>query len=103
PGEEPRSELVYELEKGTKQTLGMSMDMVMTLKMGAQAVPPVIIPRMMMGLDMTAIDKDAGGDWKIDALLQRVSLEPKGAQQQEIAKQMRPHIEGMKGLTMAYF
>lgn len=103
PGAEPRSELVYDLTKGVKQSLGMSMDMAMSLKIGPQAAPPVILPRMMMGLDMTAADKDARGDWKIDALLNRVTIEAKGAQQEQMAKQMRPHMDGMKGLTMAYF
>lgn len=103
PGSEPRAELVYSLTKGAKQTLGMSMDMVMGLKMGVQAMPPVVIPRMAMFLDMTPGEKDSGGDWKVDALLQRVAVEPKGPQQQEMARQIAPNVEGMKGLTMAYF
>jgi hypothetical protein len=86
-----------------KQSLGMGMDMVMSLKMGHSAMPPMTIPRMVMNLDMTVGEKDAGGDWKIDAALLRVGLEPKGAQQQQMADQMQPHVDGMKGLTMTYF
>jgi hypothetical protein len=103
PGAEPREVLTYALDKGVKQSLGMGMDMVMSLKMGQSAMPPMAIPRMVMNLDMTVGDKDAGGDWKIDAALLRVGLEPKGEQQQQMATQMQPHVDSMKGLTMTYF
>lgn len=103
PGAEPREVLTYALDKGLKQSLGMGMDMVMSLKMGHSAMPPMTIPRMVMNLDMTVGDKDASGDWKIDAALLRVGLEPKGPQQQQMADQMQPHVDGMKGLTMTYF
>lgn len=103
PGGEPRAELTYALDKGAKQPLGMSMDMMMTLRMGDQAPPPITIPKMVMVLDMVVGDRNAQGEWKIDAALGRATVEPAGAQQEAMAKQMRPQIEGMKGLTMNYW
>lgn len=103
PGGEPRAELTYALDKGAKQPLGMSMDMTMTLRMGGQAPPPITIPRMVMVLDMVVGDRNAQGEWKIDAALGRATVEPAGDQQEAMAKQMRPHVEGMKGLTMNYW
>jgi hypothetical protein len=103
PGAEPRAPLSYELEQGSKHRLSMGMDMLMSIRMGDQAIPATSIPRIVMGLDMLIAEKGAEGDWKIDANLDRTSLEPKGDQQRAIADQMLPSIEGMKGMRMSYW
>jgi hypothetical protein len=103
PGSEPREMLSYALTKGSKHALNMGMDMVMSLRMGAQQVPATALPRMVMGLEMLVADKNADGNSKIDATLSRVTLEPKGAQQEAMATQMRGQMDAMKGLTMGYW
>jgi hypothetical protein len=103
PGAEPRAPLSYELEQGSKHRLGMGMDMLMSIRMGEQAIPATSIPRIVMGLDMLIAEKSAQGDWKVDANLDRASLEPKGDQQKAIAQQMLPSIDGMKGMRMSYW
>lgn len=102
-GAEPREKLAYALDKGTKAILDMTMDMTMSMKMAGQSMPPTAVPQMVMGMDMTVADKNGTGDAKIDALLSRVGLSPKGPTQEMMAKQILPQIEGMKGLTMGYW
>ncbi len=102
-GSEPREKLAYMLDKGSKAPLQMSMDMTMSMKMAGQSIPPTAVPQMVMGLDMSVADKNGAGDAKIDALLSSVGLSPKGPTQEMMAEQIRPQIEGMKGLTMGYW
>jgi len=103
PGAEPRAPLAYELDQGSKHRLGMGMDMLMSIRMGEQAIPATSIPRIVMGLDMLIAEKSPQGEWKVDANLDRAGLEPKGDQQKAIADQMLPSIEGMKGMRMSYW
>lgn len=103
PGAEPRAPLAYDLEQGSKHKLDMGMDMLMSIRMGEQAVPATSVPRIVMGLDMLIAEKGALGDWKVDANLNRASIEPKGDQQKAIAAQMGASIDGMKGMRMSYW
>lgn len=103
PGAEPRAPLAYELDQGSKHRLGMGMDMLMSLRMGEQAIPATAVPRIVMGLDMLIAEKGPQGDWRVDANLDRASIEPKGEQQKAIAAQMLPSVEGMKGMRMSYW
>jgi hypothetical protein len=102
-GAEPRSDLSYALNKGSTQKIQMNMDMVMAMKMGPKALPPTTIPTMTMLLDMTTADKNPSGEWKIDSKLTQITINPKGAQQEQFASAMRPQVEGMKGLGMGYW
>lgn len=102
-GAEPRAALAYELAKGSKHKLDMGMDMLMSIRMGDQGLPATAVPRIVMGMDMLIADKGPQGDWKINANLDRVGIEPKGPQQEAIAAQMRPSIDGMKGMRMDYW
>jgi predicted small lipoprotein YifL len=102
-GAEPRSDLSYALNKGGTQKLQMSMDMVMSMRMGAKSLPPTTIPTMSMQLDMAITDKSPSGEWKVDSKLTRVTVSAKGAQQEQMAAAMRPQVEGMKGLGMGYW
>lgn len=102
-GAEPRSDLSYALNKGSTQKLRMTMDMVMGMKMGSQALPPTTIPTMTMLLDMTTTDKNPSGEWRIESKLTQVTINPKGGQQEQFAAAMRPQIETMEGLGMGYW
>jgi len=103
PGAEPRSDLSYALAKGVTQKMVMTMDMAMGMKVGSQAVPPTSLPRMSMGMDAATVDKNAAGEFKIDSHLTTVSVDPSGAQQEQMARALRPQLEGMRGLSMAYW
>jgi hypothetical protein len=103
PGAEPRADLSYALVKGTTQKMSMSMDMSMAVKTSAQALPAQALPRMTMGLDASTTDKSPAGEFKIDSILSTVGLEPAGAQQEQMARALKPQLEGMKGLTMGYW
>jgi hypothetical protein len=102
-GAEPRSDLSYALTKGSTQKVQMSMDMVMAMKMGPQTLPSTTIPTMTMLLDMTTADKNPSGEWRIESKLTQVTINPKGAQQEQFAAAMRPQIEAMEGLGMGYW
>lgn len=103
PGAEPRADLSYALTKGATQKMTMHMDMTMAMKVQGQTVPPTTIPRMSMGLDTTTIDKNPGGEFKVDSRLTTVDVVPNGGQQEQMAKALRPSLEVMKGLSMGYW
>ena len=103
-GDEPRAAMAYTFHKDQKQALKVSLDMTMGLKAGVRSLPPTPIPRLSMTLDLTAGDGDPGGDFHIDAMVRGIEVEAKKAgQDAEIAAAMRPHLEGMKGLSMGYW
>ena len=103
PGAEPRSDLSYALTKGASQKMSMGMDMTMGIKTQGQALPPTAIPRMTMVFDATAADKSPAGDVRVDSRLTAVSIDPNGGQQEQMARALRPQVEAMKGLGMAYW
>lgn len=103
PGAEPREALAYALTTGSKPQLDMNMDMVMSLQMGDQALPPTALPRMVMGLDILVGERGPDKSWKIDAALERVGLQAKGPQQEAMASQMRAPMDKLKGLQLGYF
>lgn len=102
-GAEPRSDLSYAFVKGNSQKMVMAMDMSMGMKMQGQTLPATSLPRMTMGMDAATIDKSAAGEFKIDSHLTTVSVDPNGGQQEQMARALRPHLEAMKGLSMAYW
>ena len=102
-GAEPRSDLSYTLTKGTSQKMAMAMDMAVGVKTKGQTMPPTSMPRMTMIFDTTAADKSPAGEFKIDARLTSTSVDPSGAQQDQMAKALRPQIEALKGLGMVYW
>lgn len=103
PGAEPRADLSYALTKGAAQKMVMAMDMSMGMRVQGQQVPATALPRMSMGMDAATIDKNAAGEFKIDSHLTTVSVDANGAQQEQLARALRPQLEGMKGLSMAYW
>jgi hypothetical protein len=58
---------------------------------------------MTMTLDLTPAEKNAEGDWKVDAKLRDVTVDPKGDAQGKLAEALRPQLASLKGLTMAYW
>jgi hypothetical protein len=103
PGAEPRSDLSYGLSKGTSQKMAMAMDMMVGVKTKGQSMPQTPMPRMTMTFDTGVTDRNAAGEFKIDSRLVATSVDPSGAQQEQMAKALRPQIEGMKGLGMVYW
>jgi hypothetical protein len=103
PGGEPRSDLSYALSKGSTRTVVMSMDLAMAVKSQGQALPPASLPRMGMTLEAATVDKSPAGEFKIDSHLTGVSLDPNGAQQEQVARALRPQLDSLKGLSMAYW
>jgi hypothetical protein len=103
PGAEPRSDLSYALVKGSSQKMVMAMDMAVGVKTRGQTLPATNMPRMTMTFDTTVTDKNGGGEFKIDSRLTATAVDPSGGQQEQMAKALRPQIEAMKGLGMAYW
>jgi hypothetical protein len=103
PGAEPRQDLSYALTKGTSQKMAMAMDMAVGVKMKGQAMPQMPMPRMVMTFDTNVTDKNGAGEFKIDSRLLGTAVEPNGGQQEQMAKALRPALDGMKGLGMVYW
>ncbi|APR78407.1 Hypothetical protein A7982_03754 [Minicystis rosea] len=102
PGAEPRSDLSYTLSKGTTNKMVMAMDMAMGMKAQGQTLPTTTIPRMSMSLDAATVDKN-GAEFKIDSHLTSITVDANGGQQEQMARALRPQLETMKGLSMAYW
>lgn len=103
PGAEPHLDLSYTLSKGAAQKMAMAMDMAVSVKSKGQTLPQTPMPRMTMTFDTATGDKNGSGDFKIDSRLTATSVEPSGGQQEQMAKALRPQIDAMKGLGMAYW
>jgi hypothetical protein len=61
PGDEPRRELRYVFEPGTRERVTVELDMEMVLELADAPSPPVQLPRMQMVLDL-AIEELAEGE-----------------------------------------
>jgi hypothetical protein len=103
PGADPRSDLSYALTKGTSQKTAMAMDMTVSVKTKGQTMPQTPMPRMTMTFDISVADKNAVGEARIDSRLTGTSVDPNGGQQEQMARALRPQVEAMKGLGMAYW
>jgi hypothetical protein len=103
PGAAPRADLSYALTKGSTQRMSMAMDMSMGLKAQGQALPQQALPRMTMVFDTAAAERNPAGEFRIDSRLSNVAVEPNGGQQEQMARALRPQVESMKGLGMAYW
>ncbi len=103
PGADPRTDLSYTLAKGTSQKMVMAMDMAVGVKAKGQSMPQTPMPRMTMGFDTATAERSPAGEFKIDSRLTSASVDPNGGQQEQMAKALRPQIEAMKGLGMAYW
>ncbi len=103
PGAEPRSDLSYTLTKGTSQNVSMATDMAMSVRSGGQGIPQVPLPRMTMIFAAATADRSPAGEFKIDSRVTGATVDPTGAQQEQMAKALRPQIEAMKGLGLVYW
>jgi hypothetical protein len=101
-GAEPRAPIAYALTKGATVPFGMALDMTMGVKTSSRAVQPTAIPRLALGLDLTTTDVDASGDAHVDAKLTRAAAEPKGAEQEAMAKALDPALAALRGFSMSY-
>ena len=103
PGALPRAELRYALAKGTTSKMVMAMDMSMAVKVQGKTPPPTQMPRMSLGMSAAAADLNDAGEIKIDTELTTVSVDPSGEQQEQMARALRPQLEAMKGVSVAYW
>ncbi|MBK9259668.1 MAG: hypothetical protein IPM54_07480 [Polyangiaceae bacterium] len=101
-GAAPRAVASYALVKGAAKPLQMGMDLEMAMDAGGMKLPPTRMPRMNLLFDFTTGDR-SGVDWPIDGKLRKVSVEPKGAQQDQIAAALRPQLGALEGIGMNYF
>lgn len=101
-GAEPRSEAKYAVNKGTSKPLQMGMDVEMSMKSGELEVPSSKMPRMLLVFNFTTGDKSAA-NWPIEGKLTKISLDPQGAQQDQIAKLLSPQLGSVEGLSLNYF
>ena len=103
PGEEPRAAMGYTLTKGMQQPLRVSQDTAIAMKSAEGSTPSTPGPRLSTTFDLTAGENDPSGDWKIDAILRGIDVEPKGAAQEAQAAKLRPLLTGVKGMSMSYW
>jgi hypothetical protein len=103
PGEEPRAVMGYTLTKGMKQPLRVSQETTIAMKSAEGSAPSTPGPRLSTTFDLTAGENDPSGDWKIDAILRGIDVEPKGAAQEAQAAKLRPLLTGVKGMSMSYW
>jgi hypothetical protein len=96
-------DLSYALTKGASQKMAMAMDMAVGIKAKGQTLPQTPMPRMTMTFDTLTADRSAAGEFKIESHLVGTSVDPSGGQQEQMARALRPQVEGMKGLGMAYW
>ncbi len=101
-GAKPRAAASFALVKGAAKPLQMSMDLEMSMEAGGMKLPPTTMPRMILMFDFSAGDR-AGGDWPIDGKLRTISVDPKGAAQDQIAAALRPQLGSLEGIGMNYF
>jgi hypothetical protein len=99
----PRQAMSYALEKGRSQGIALALDMTLSLTSGGQAIPSTTVPRLTMLLDLATADQNAKGDYRIDAKLNKVTVDPKGPAQEQIATALRSHLGAMAGLGMGYW
>jgi hypothetical protein len=102
PGAEPRAVASYALVKGAAKPLQMGMDLEMGMDAGELKLPSTRLPRMVLVFDFSAGDQK-GTDWPIEGKLRNVSVEAKGAAQDQIAAALRPQLGALAGIGMTYF
>jgi len=101
-GAEPRSVAVYAIVKGQSKPLQMGMDLEMAMEAGGMKLPATKMPRMNLIFNFSTGDR-AGTEWPIDGKLSKISVEAKGAAQDQIAAALRPQLGSLEGIAMNYF
>jgi hypothetical protein len=61
-GSEPRTRLRYTLARSYKEHLAMSLRLTLSMDMAGMALPPMQMPLMTQGADVSVTDVSAGGD-----------------------------------------
>lgn len=101
-GAEPRATVAYAVTKGTSKPLQMAMDVEMAMESGDLKVPSSKMPRMLLTFNFTTSDK-AAAEWPIEGKLTKIDLAPEGAQQEQIAKLLKPQMGSIENLKLNYF
>jgi hypothetical protein len=79
------------------------MDMGVGIKMRGQSVPQTPMPHMTLLFDTNVADKNATSESRIDSRLTGATVDPNGAQQEQMARALRPQLDSLKGLGMGYW
>ena len=99
-GSEPRRELRFTPEKGSKQTSVMTMDMQISMSIDGQSPPQQVMPAQEMTMEITVQDVDAEGDitYSFEYTEMRVIKDPENPSpaEQAIENAIKP-LTGMKG------
>jgi len=101
-GAEPRAAVSYALTKGAAKPFKMGMQLEMAIKSGGFTLPRTKVPRMGMLFELTVDDKQ-GSDWPVAGKLAKITVEPKGDVEEQIAKGLREQLDPMSGFAMNYF
>lgn len=102
PGAEPRSAASYAMVQGAAKPLQLGMDLEMTMQAGELKVPTTAMPRMLLLFNFNT-GEPKSAEWPIDGKLSKISLEPHGPIQEQIAGALRPHVGQLEGIGMNYF
>jgi len=103
-GQDPKSQLVYDVKPKSKQRSTMKMDMTMSMSMAGQ--PPsapggMALPQIEIPMDLAAGDaKTDKGEIPIVVTVADVKVNPKSEQEKQMAKMMGPQLGAMKGLKI---
>lgn len=101
-GAEPRTIASYAIAKGAAKPLQMGMDLEMSMESGGMKLPATKMPRMNLIFNFNTGD-GAGTEWPVDGKLSKITIDPKGAAQDQIAAALRPQLGSLEGLGMNYF
>ncbi len=98
-GAEPRKVLRLHPKPGDKQTLGMTMNMAMEMKMGESEIPPIKMPAIKMTMDATVKSVSPEGDITYEMSMSDASVADDPNVMPQIAEALKSAFGGMKGTS----
>lgn len=100
PGKDPKAELRYAPKPNQKTTLTMTMEMGMTMKMGEQSAPAVVVPKMVSDIVTQVTSVAPDGTISYDFKVENAKAIPAKNVAPEVLKQVDAafaKIAGLKG------
>lgn len=101
-GREPRRALRYAFAEGTKQVVDMRMGLELEVRGVGAGEPKQAVPDVVFRLELTAKEKTAAGESKIEGSIVKVSVEPKGDSERALAARFEPTLRGLHGMRFSY-
>lgn len=98
PGAEPRKVLRFHPKPGDKQSMLMTMKMGMGIKIGDAENPPMKLPVMKMGMDVTIKDVATNGDISYDIVMSDAGIVDDPEVIAQVAEAMKNALGSMKGV-----